>query len=94
MTEFLPGQRWINTAQLQMGLGTVVTADFRTVTIEFPSTGETFVYARESVPLTRVRFAPGDATAEDRDAVVARLRQLNMLASGSTRIRTEPLAGV
>ncbi len=60
MAEFAPGQRWINDAQLHRGLGTVLHADFRTVTIEFPSTEETFVYAKESVPLTRVRFEPGD----------------------------------
>ena len=60
MSEFIPGQRWINDAQLQMGLGTVVSTDFRTVTIVFMAVGESFVYAKESVPLTRVRFAPGD----------------------------------
>lgn len=41
-----------------------------------------------------VRFAPGNATTDDRDAVVARLRQLNLLATDPTAIRTEPLAGV
>ncbi|MGB5705365.1 MAG: RNA polymerase-associated protein RapA [Arenicellales bacterium] len=60
MADFIPGQRWINDAQLQMGLGTVVSTDFRTVTIIFMAVGESFVYAKESVPLTRVRFAPGD----------------------------------
>ncbi len=60
MAEFIPGQRWINDAQLQMGLGTVLRTDFRTVTIIFMATGETFVYAKESVPLTRVRFSSGD----------------------------------
>ncbi len=60
MADFKPGQRWINDAQLSMGLGTVLSTDFRTVTIIFMATGETFVYAKESVPLTRVRFSPGD----------------------------------
>ena len=60
MAEFIPGQRWINDAQLHMGLGTVLGTDQRTVTVLFMATGETFVYAKESVPLTRVRFAPGD----------------------------------
>ncbi len=60
MAEFIPGQRWINDAQLHMGLGTVLSTDFRTVTVIFMATGETFVYAKESVPLTRVRFSPGD----------------------------------
>ena len=65
MAEFIPGQRWINDAQLQMGLGTVVSTDFRTVTIIFMATEETFVYAKESVPLTRVRFSPGDHIVDD-----------------------------
>ena len=60
MQDFIPGQRWINNAQPEMGLGTVLKTDFRTVTIIFLATGETFVYARESVPLTRVQFIPGD----------------------------------
>ncbi|MEM7196661.1 MAG: SNF2-related protein [Pseudomonadota bacterium] len=60
MSDFIPGQRWINDAQLQMGLGTVLQTDFRTVTVIFLATGETFVYSKESVPLTRVRFSPGD----------------------------------
>ncbi len=60
MVEFFPGQRWINDAQLHMGLGTVLSVDQRTVTIRFAATGDTFSYAKESVPLTRVRFDPGD----------------------------------
>ena len=68
MPDFVPGQRWINDAQLQMGLGTVLSTDFRTVTIIFMAAEETFVYAKESVPLTRVRFAKGDqiTTADER----------------------------
>ncbi len=60
MQEFVPGQRWINDAQLQIGLGSVLSTDLRTVTVIFLATGETFVYSKESVPLTRVQFAPGD----------------------------------
>ncbi len=60
MQEFVPGQRWINDAQLHMGLGSVLKTDFRTVTVIFLATGETFVYSKESVPLTRVRFVVGD----------------------------------
>lgn len=41
-----------------------------------------------------VRFAPGHATSEDRNAVVARLRQLNMLAAGSAGPRHAAMAGV
>lgn len=60
MNEFVAGQRWISDTELQMGLGTVLSVDHRSVTIVFMSTGETRIYAQQTAPLTRVRFAPGD----------------------------------
>jgi ATP-dependent helicase HepA len=60
LQDFHPGQRWISDAELPMGLGTVLACDPRTVTIVFLATGETRVYARQTAPLTRVVFAPGD----------------------------------
>jgi ATP-dependent helicase HepA len=60
MDDFIPGQRWINSAELELGLGTVLTADLRTVTLLFITTAETRTYARETAPLTRVSFAAGD----------------------------------
>ena len=60
MQEFIPGQRWISEAELQIGLGTVLESDFRTVTMLFLSTGETRTYARQSAPLTRMAFSRGD----------------------------------
>ncbi|VAW71250.1 RNA polymerase associated protein RapA, partial [hydrothermal vent metagenome] len=60
MSQFVTGQRWINDAQLMMGLGTVVSVAHRTVSILFQSTGETRAYAKESAPLTRIIFKPGD----------------------------------
>ena len=61
MREFLPGQRWISDADLQLGLGTVSTTEERTVTIVFNAVGETRRYAKQSAPLTRVTFAVGDS---------------------------------
>jgi ATP-dependent helicase HepA len=58
--DFIPGQRWVSSAELDMGLGTVLGVEPRTVTLLFPATGETRTYARESAPLSRVRFAAGD----------------------------------
>ena len=60
MSNFIPGQRWISDTELQMGLGTVLSVDHRTVTILFHATGETRIYAQQTAPLTRVRFAAGD----------------------------------
>ncbi len=58
--DFIPGQRCISNADLQMGLGTVLTVEHRTLTVVFLATGETRTYAKQSAPLTRVIFAIGD----------------------------------
>ncbi len=60
MTDFIPGQRWINNAELQLGLGTVLAVELRTVTLLFSSCDETRTYSRQTAPLTRVRFSAGD----------------------------------
>ncbi len=60
MQEFALGQRWISAAELHLGLGMVIEIEHRTVSIIFPTTGETRIYARADAPLTRVRFREGD----------------------------------
>lgn len=60
VSEFVIDQRWINDAELLMGLGTVLAVEHRTVSIIFHATGETRTYAKESAPLTRIRFNIGD----------------------------------
>jgi ATP-dependent helicase HepA len=60
MQEISIGQRWISAAELQLGIGMVVEVEHRTVSIIFPATTETRIYARQGAPLTRVRFGPGD----------------------------------
>jgi ATP-dependent helicase HepA len=68
--EFIPGQRWISGAELELGLGTVVAVEHRLVTVLFPASGETRNYARHSAPLSRVRFAPGDTLATSEGATL------------------------
>ena len=58
--EFIPGQRWLNDAELDLGLGTVLATEQRTVTILFPACDETRTYAKQSAPLVRARFNAGD----------------------------------
>ncbi len=60
MQDFVIGQRWISAAELQLGLGMVIEIEHRTVSIVFPATGETRIYARADAPLSRVRFRAGD----------------------------------
>jgi len=61
MSDIAPGQRWVNYAELQLGLGTVLSVDQRTVTLLFLASGETRTYSMQTAPLTRVHFAPGDS---------------------------------
>jgi len=60
VTEFVIGQRWICDSELDLGLGTVVENDMRTVRITFLASGETRTYAKQSAPLRRAAFAIGD----------------------------------
>ena len=64
VSEFVVGQRWINDAELMMGLGTVLSVEHRTVSILFHATGESRTYAKESAPLTRIRFNIGDEISD------------------------------
>ncbi len=64
MQDFIPGQRWISSAELNMGLGTVMKVEHRTVTLLFLVTGEIRTYARQTAPLSRVTFVPGDTVLD------------------------------
>jgi ATP-dependent helicase HepA len=75
MQEFVIGQRWISAAELQLGLGMVIEIEHRTVSIIFPATGESRIYARADAPLTRVRFRVGD-WVERQDGEVLRVVEL------------------
>lgn len=70
--DFLPGQRWISNTEPEAGLGIVVDIAHRRVTISFPAIGEQRVYAVENAPVSRVRYAEGDAirTADDKELCV------------------------
>ena len=59
--DFVPGQRWISNSESELGLGLVESLDFRTITIDFPASGEKRTYAIEQAPLNRVSFAVGDS---------------------------------
>jgi len=57
---FALGQRWISDTESDLGLGTVVALDARTVTLMFAASEENRVYARNDAPVTRVTFNVGD----------------------------------
>ncbi|WP_341502979.1 RNA polymerase-associated protein RapA [Gallaecimonas sp. GXIMD4217] len=64
---FALGQRWIADAESDLGLGTLVALDARTVSLLFPACGENRVYTRQDAPITRVRFNPGDRVTSHED---------------------------
>lgn len=80
---YVPGQRVISDAELQMGLGTVLSVEARTVTVLFQSTGDTRTYAVHSAPLTRVAFSIGDPVTTDdgRTLKITRVDEQNGLLS-------------
>lgn len=54
------GQRWISDTESELGLGTVIALDVRTLTLMFPACEENRLYARSDAPITRVIFNVGD----------------------------------
>ena len=42
---FAIGQRWISETENSLGLGMITDLDFRSVTLHFPATDETRIYA-------------------------------------------------
>ena len=65
------GQRWINHARPELGLGMVIAAEGRTVTLRFGDDLRDHVFALESAPLSRIRFAAGDVVRIDDGARIA-----------------------
>lgn len=66
MSDFSPGQRWISDGEAELGLGTVLNGDARSVTVLFSESQETRTYNTRQAPLTRVAFGAGDlVTAAD-----------------------------
>ncbi len=51
-------------AEPDLGLGSIIETDGRTVRVSFPASGEERTYARQSAPLSRVSFTEGE-TIED-----------------------------
>ncbi|QOR12601.1 RNA polymerase-associated protein RapA [Haemophilus parainfluenzae] len=57
---FAIGQRWIIETENSLGLGMITALDFRSVTLHFPATDETRIYAVAQAPLTRIVLNKGE----------------------------------
>lgn len=60
---FVPGQRWISTAEPELGLGTVLRVEGRGVQVLFAKSGVLRPYAVDSAPLVRAEFRAGQRVA-------------------------------
>ena len=58
--QFVIGQRWISSAEKELGLGVVTDTRDRRVSLSFPACGEHRTYADRNAPLTRVKYDVGD----------------------------------
>jgi ATP-dependent helicase HepA len=56
---FVPGQRWISSAEPELGLGTVLRVEGRGVQVLFAKAGILRPYAMDSAPLLRAEFRAG-----------------------------------
>lgn len=57
---FAIGQRWISETENSLGLGMITALDFRSVTLHFPATDETRIYAVAQAPLSRIALNKGE----------------------------------
>jgi len=80
---FTVGQRWVSDTENDLGLGTVVAIEDRTVTMMFAASEENRVYSRKDAPVTRVIFNEGDDvdSQEGWSLKVEKIREDNGLVS-------------
>jgi ATP-dependent helicase HepA len=60
LQQFAIGQRWLSDTETELGLGVVIDVDERSLSILFPKSDETRVYARSNAPLSRIIFNIND----------------------------------
>lgn len=79
MSQFAIGQRYLSDSESNLGLGVVIDVDDRCVSVLFPQSEETRIYAKASALLSRVVFCAGD-TISDQDGnqyTVARFEEVS-----------------
>ena len=94
MQQFAIGQRWLSDTETELGLGVLIDVDERAISILFPKSDETRVYARNNAPLSRIIFHVNDeiqdqegvlwrVTAVEENGGVLRYQAERQLADGS-----------
>ena len=96
---FVPGQRWISNAEPELGLGTVVRLDGRTVQVLFATAGVLRHYAKQAAPLARAEFRVGQkVSGQKQNFVVERVSEAQRFTAAllSERVpsrESDPRAG-
>ncbi|WP_240493071.1 RNA polymerase-associated protein RapA [Kushneria phosphatilytica] len=89
MSDFIPGQRFISDGEADLGLGTVLNCDQRSVTVLFAGGEQTRTYSVREAPLTRVVFGSGDRieTDEGETLIVSHVEEQHgmLIYHGDTR---------
>lgn len=75
---FITGQRYINNADLQLGLGRVVGDNHRMVKVVFDAVGEERIYAKDTAPLSRY-VAQVDDQLQHKDGWVLTVKEVKNL---------------
>jgi ATP-dependent helicase HepA len=60
LSTFTIGQRWISETESDLGLGTIINVEDRTITVNFSACDETRTYALANAPLARIIFKKDD----------------------------------
>jgi len=71
LQQFAIGQRWLSDTETELGLGVLIDVDERSISILFPKSDETRVYARNNAPLSRIVFNAGDELQDQEGATWA-----------------------
>jgi ATP-dependent helicase HepA len=91
MRNLVPGQRWISNAEPELGLGTILRIESRSVQVLFSTAGVLRQYALHSAPLTRAEFRPGQRVAGNKQSfVVERVSETGGLFTYHAGERTLP----
>ncbi|MDY0223114.1 MAG: SNF2-related protein [Desulfobacterium sp.] len=97
MKQLKKGQRFTSEMEPELGLGTLVAADLRTMTVNFAASSSVRRYSTAAAPLKRVRFEAGDTVlfGDNSTMVVETVDEVDGLlvySGGGNRVTEEMLA--
>jgi len=81
MNKYTIGQTWISETEPELGICRVLNAEFKRLTVHFPTSDETRIYSLENAPLIRVLYQIGDTlnSENSKSLEVKNIREKNGL---------------